>query len=254
MAKKKKHYSPQRIEYEKEYQRLLNRIRYWEKVHRMSYKAPKKATKNYEKATERIKQIRWTNLTKKDKEKAQRNFDIAYEQGKIDIPQLEKPDFTPHTESEFLSGDDGIDNDFWDDLPTEPVNSKEEIDAFIEEKIEEILDTSNLKYYSENMKGIFRSLLDNLRTYLGEEDFYNYLSNPETLSKLTEAAQGGMAFYKPDDSRRGMAGESYNAVLDFARILNNNVPLTPQQSEGLDEIIWSNAYMGSIDFEEGWLD
>lgn len=250
MANKKHKQSPLQKEWEKEYKLLKRRTKSWEKTHRVLYNdlpsKPKRVTK---KSIERLKNIRWKNISEEKRHEYRQDYEEAYENRELPIPEENIPPYSPPTEDDYYDDYFNDDQYWWDDTPNEPVKSREEIDAFIEETIESILDVSGIDRPNEAIRAIFSTLLDNLRFSIGDDAFYEFLSDSSTVQALTEAAQTGMATSPTKGGNGTEKQQAQDAISKFTFILNNKRPLSDTQARDLADIVESEGYYGGVSFD-----
>lgn len=251
MANKKKQPSQRKLEYEEEYKRLENRVKTWKKKYKILYTdMPKKVENPNIKSVEKLRKIRYNTLTEKQIKKYKEAYEEAYEEGLIPDPYKSKNPYTPNTEDTFNKGLDTPIEEEWEDTETEPVKSREEIDAFIDETIENILDVTGIDRPNETVRDIFYNLLDSLRRSLGDTAFYEYLSDPAVVEELTKAAQTGMATSPPKNSSDAVRQEAQDAITNFAYVLNRHRPLDSYQSKDLEEVVQTRGAYGGVIFED----
>ena len=250
MAKQKPKQTPLQKEYRHQFSLLKRRAKSWEKTHRFLIDdiptSPKKVTK---KQIERIKNIRISNLTEKQRQQYRENYETAYENRQLPIPEEEREPYTPPTENDFYYNTDNDDDYWWEDTPNEPVQSQAEIEAFIDETVENILNTSSIARPNEAIRGILRTLLDNLRASIGDKAYYEFLSDSSTVEELTEAAQTGMATSPTKTSNGSEKQQAQDAISKFTYTLNRHTPLDSYQAEQLSEVIETEGYYGGVSFE-----
>lgn len=250
MAKRKPKQTPLQKEYKHQLSLLKRRAKSWEKTHRFLVDdfqtTPKKVTR---KQIEKIKNIRISNLTEKQRRQYRENYETAYENRQLSIPEEELDPYTPPTEDDFYYNTDTDGDYWWEDTPNEPVQSQEEIEAFIDETIENILNTSNIARPNEAIRGILRTLLDNLRSSIGDKAYYEFLSDSSVVEELTEAAQTGMATSPTKSSNGSEKQQAQDAISKFTYTLNRHTPLDTYQAEQLSEVIESEGYYGGVMFE-----
>lgn len=250
MAKRKSKLTPLQQEYRHELSLLKRRAKSWQKTHRFLFTdiptEPKKITK---KSIQKIKNIRYSNLYEKQKNKYRIDYEEAYENRELSIPEEDINPYTPPTETDFYDDFDRYDDYWWEDTPNEPVQSKEEIDAFIDETIENILDVSNLTHPNESVRAILRTLLDNLRASIGDKAYYEFLSDSSVVYELTEAAQTGMATSPTKSSSGVEKQQAQDAISKFTYVLNQHKPLDAYQAEQLSDVIETEGFYGGVTFE-----
>ena len=250
MAKKKTKKTPLQIEYDKEYKLLKRRAKSWQKKHRMLYTdMPEKVSKPTRKSIEKIRNIRYSSFSEKEVKKHQTDYEEAYEERVIPDP-YEYNIYNPPSEYDYYNSDDFLEDNWWEPTDNEPAKSKEEIDAFIEETIENILDISGIDRPNEYIRDIFSTLLDNLRFSIGDTAFYEYLSDPSTVDELTQAAQTGMATSPTKDTSGAEKQQAQDAISKFTFVLNRHRPLDIYQTEQLEEVVQTHGLDGGVTFED----
>lgn len=250
MAKRKPKQTPLQQEYQRELSLLKKRAKQWQKTERILYNdfndKPKRITK---KLIQKVHNTRLSSFTEEQKKIYRENYERAYENKELLIPEDELKPYTPPTEDDFYDNA-GTDNDYWwEDTPNGPVQSQVEIEAFIDETIENILNTSNIARPNEAIRGILRTLLDNLRTSIGDKAYYEFLSDSSVVEELTEAAQTGMATSPTKSSNGSEKQQAQDAISKFTYTLNRHTPLDTYQAEQLSEVIESEGYYGGVMFE-----
>lgn len=251
MARKKKHLTKNQAEYNKELARLKRRISDWKKTHRILFEdIPDRPEKIYKKDIEQLRKIRWRSFTEEQKRKYRTNYEEAYEENQLPNPYDYDDIYSPHSETDFYNNDYDVDEDYWEDTGNEPAKSKEEIDAFIQETMDAILDINGIDRPNEYMRSIFQNLLNSLRSSIGDKAFYEYLSDPSTVDELTEAAQTGMATSPTKDTSGAEKPQAHDAIIKFTDTLNKHRPLDDYQSEQLEEVVSSYGYYGGVRFED----
>lgn len=211
---------------------LKRRAKYWEQKYHYKVDIPdisnvKRVTKQF---VQKLHDIRYTKLTEKQKKEYSRNYTRAYDRGEINIPQP-RTAYEPPTETQF------IDNDFqdfsqeWqedDDFSQEPIDTAEEIDAFINAMIDEIL---GKPLRNQEARDYLESLLWEARRNYGEKGFYDMLQDDSIVRSLQESAYTAQVV---SPTRNGdMRRETEVAIIDFATTLNSGRPLSLDQQEML---------------------
>lgn len=244
MSKKpKKKLTPNQAAWEKEMKLLRERANYWEKKFRAAFTdfpaKPKKITKE---AIERLRNIRWKNLTDEQKHQYRNVYDNMYDDGQI-TPNVPSKPYEPPTEDDWYNGrTDGPfePDESWND-ELDPVISEQEMDAWINERMFEILEDSR----NSEVRYMLEHLMVDAQQRMGTAEFYTYLQQPEVTEKLNRAAQNATKYLRrrnSSDATLGIPQESLNSINEFATILNQGRPLTPEQSYTL-------TTEGYIDFD-----
>ena len=251
MAKnKKKNLTKNQALWEKEYQLLKRRAKTWQSKHRMLFDDfPTKPEKIYEKDIQALRNIRYKKFTEEQIESYLQNYEDAYETGEIlDIRKDKKP-YEPPTQNDFETGNNTVDNEVWEDVDNEPVSSIAAIDAWIDDLMNAILDTSRIDIPNYEVREILENLLRNLKLQIGEREFYEYMSSGDVVSELTEIAYEGMSTSPLKGERGADAPGARNAIDKFTRVLNRHRPLTDKQSQDLSELIETGGYEGQVNFD-----
>ena len=250
MAKKSNKQTQLQKEWEKQYKLLKRRASSWKKVHRILYdKLPEKPKRVTKKAVEKLKETKWKHFTEEEKRTYRNKYEEAYEERIIPDP-YENDIYNPPTEYDYFNSNDFIEDSLWEDTENEPALSEEEIDAFIDETIDAILDINGIERVNENIRQIFQNLLDSLRNSLGDRGFYDFLSDPSIVDELTEAAQTGMATSPTKDTSGAEKPQAHDAIIKFTNTLNRHKPLDAYQAEQLEDVISSAGYYGGVRFED----
>lgn len=248
--KKKKNLTKNQALWEKEYKRLKNRASKWKSKHRILFEDfPVKPDKIYEKDIQALRNIRFRQFTEEQVQSYQENYEEAYETGRIPDKRKNKKPYEPPTQNDFETGNDTIDNEVWEDVDNEPVSSMEAIDAWIDDLMDAILDTSRIDIPNYEVREILENLLHNLKTQIGEREFYEYMSTGDVVSELTEIAYEGMSTSPLKGQRGADAPGARNAIDKFTRVLNRHRPLTDKQSQDLSELIETGGYEGQVNFD-----
>lgn len=250
MAKKRAK-SKQEQEYKHQLKLAKDRARRWQKTKRIAVSIEtKKKSESYTKAAERLKNIRLSQFSEQELQEYRTNYQEQYEKGEIKSPYTES-EYSPPTEDDYYADYNG---DYWyeepwDETPNKPAISTAEIDAFIEQTEEEILDVTGIDRPNEVIRGIFRVLLGNLHFSLGDEEYYKYLSNPAVVNQLTEAAQTGMSVSPTKATNGAEKATAQDAINKFTTVLNMGQPLDIYQSRQLSEVVETEGYNGGVIFE-----
>ena len=193
--------------------------------------------------------MKWKNLADVEKKKAREEYEYKYEQK---MPEVYKPEppYSPPSEQEFF------DNISFEELEyekqfvepeyeepdedgyTETVDSREEIERWIEQNIDTITVDRELDGVREQLESLILEAADAYGDY-GE--YLGYLE--ENASTLTNLAQKAMNGYRGKNGK--IYQEDSSAITEFATILNLNRPLDQSQAERFENEGWI-----SYDFNE----
>lgn len=213
---------------------LKRRTKYWEQKYHYKVDIPdlssvKHVTKQY---VQKLHDIRYKSLTEKQKKEYARNYTIAYDRGEINIPSPREA-YEPPTESQFVSNvyeDFSQGTEEFDDFSQEPIDTAEEIDAFINSMIDEILGES---MHNQDAREYLENLLWEARRNYGDKGFYEMLQDDSIVRSLQESAYTAQVV---SPTRNGdMRRETEVAIVDFATTLNSGRPLSIEQQE----MLWS---------------
>lgn len=248
MAKNKKpKLTKRQQEYKHELSLLKKRARRWQKTDRILFEdfssMPERVT---EKDIKKLRSIRKSTFTEKQKQTYRENYEEAYEQGRITIPEKNNKPYSPPTEQDYLNNQSIPTNEIWEDTDNEPAHYDAEIQAWIDDIIEAILDTSGIVRVNYAVRETFNSLLGQLRVQLGDKGFYEYMSTGQVVNELHNIAYTGMSTSPTKGTQAPGAGD---AIAHFTFILNNSTPLTDKQAEDLAEVIETEGYYGSVNFD-----
>lgn len=222
----------------REISNLKRRAKYWEQKYHYKVDIPdlsnvKRVTRQF---VQKLHDIRYTKLTEKQKKEYSRNYTRAYDRGEINIPQP-RTTYEPPTETQFIDNDFQDFSEEWqgdDDFSQEPIDTADEIDAYLEGVIDEILevDTSGL-HPGQSINYMARDQLENLlweaRRNYGDKGFYAMVQDKSFVSRLQEAACAAQLV--SNDKNGDLKEESKTEIIKFATILNNDAPLSLEQQE-----------------------
>lgn len=234
MANKKKYKSPQRKQYEHELYLLKNRQRDWLKTKHFVLPEiqEKKSHETYSEAAQRLRNITLSSFTKEQKEEYRKNYEIKYEAGDLTTDKKYNEPYTPPSEDTFYSGDNIINNNSWEETDNEPADEKAEYAAEIERLIDEIVAEADPRSGREYVRNILHGILNNSRTMKGDEEFYKTIKYNDTLGTLQKIADEAINKYiKKGEDAEGIVN---SLISQFATVLNDNRPLTDEQSYTLE--------------------
>lgn len=210
MAKRKPKLTPNQKEYNKQIRLLEKRIENWERTKQIRYtdipERPKRITK---KDIDRIKNIQYKNFSQEERDRYHKEYIDYYENDSIG-PE--------HTD--------------------EPVKTEAEMDAWLDETFNQILNPSLIEREREGAKDILRNLLDTAKAELGVKPMYEYLQQPNVVDKLQTYASEYISSYQRKDG----TDTGSTPLVKFAETLNLGRPLTQEQ----DEIL---TMYGTIDLD-----
>ena len=196
----------------------------------------------YKEDIERLKNINWKNIADVEKKKAREEYEYKYEQK---MPEIYKPEpqYVPPSEQDYYDNPDygedeepypWTDEEFEDedeDGYTETVDSREEIEKWIEQNIDTITVDRELDGVREQLESLILEAADAYGDY-GE--YLGYLE--ENASTLTNLAQKAMNGYRGKNGK--IYQEDSSAITEFATVLNLNRPLEQSQAERFENEGW----------------
>ena len=199
-------------QYRHEFELLKRRAKYWEQKYGINITLPEKVTKPRKKDITNLKQMRWDKVSKEHYENAGRYIPPIeqdfYDQ--IEPPDIEQPEW----------------NRAYGELSPEPAITEEEMEAWLEEKIEQIVNPTLLERERAGAKQTLRNILYSAKESMGTVNFYKMLQEPETAAKLEDAATRYINSY-----RRRNGTDGGDAPLEtFAETLNANRPINDEDS------------------------
>ena len=239
----KKRLTPNQSEWLEEYRKALNRVESWKNKFHAVFDMPNKPETIYKEHIERLKNISWKKIADAEKKKAREEYEYKYEQK---MPEIYKPQppYTPPTEQDYFDnpyyGDD-YDQEREEQYPewdeededgyTETVDSREEIEHWIEQNIDSITVDRELDGVREQLESLILEAADAYGDY-GE--YLGYLE--ENASTLTNLAQKAMNGYRGKNGK--IYQEDSSAITEFATVLNLNRPLDQSQAERFENEGW----------------
>ena len=227
--------------YEKAYKRYQNRRISWvEKFHAVVKEIPHvKYAKNItEESIKRLERERWPKFSERKKKSAQKEYEQQYEEGKEGI-YFPKPPYTPPTEEDWLKVpyEDILprtapppDTEPDDDGYKDPVDSRAEIMAWIDRNIY----STTVERENEGAKEKLERLVIEAADQYGDDTAY-YIHLENNAARLNQLAEQVIKYH-----RKGSYGysEELVALTEFATILNLGRPLSPHESERLENEGW----------------
>lgn len=223
-----------------EVRKLRNRIKQWERKYHISFEdIPNMPQTVRKQDIERIKQIKYKNLSEAEIKRAKFNYQWKYEQSELPSQYKPKQEYTPPSEQDFY--DDSYDDYFEEPEPigNEPANSSREMDAWLDMLFNEILDYNDEGRNSE-ARDILQGLLNDARNRLGSQALYEYLEDGDNVSRLHNHAVNALS--GSPDKAGNLTGHQWHEIEQFAQILNLGRPLSQGQAEVLQQ-------EGFVDFD-----
>lgn len=219
--------TPLEKEYSKQLKLLKKRAKSWEKKYHIVYNIPKTPKTITKKSVEKLKNIQYKNFTDSQKKKFKREYNKSYDNGDIKKSNKKKS-YSPPTENDYIEQNEKVTHIYEDDFSDDDaLDVTEEYDAWVDDLINEILILDGPARNQEARNQIYNILWES-RHNLGDKAFYDLLSKGDTVTRLHElATRASMAYLKRGQSSSDVAD---SALLEFAYILNNNTPLTIDQT------------------------
>ena len=217
MAKKKPKLTPNQLEYQRQLKLLKRREKSWEKK---GYSfgvyipyIPSNPSRVTKKDIQRIKKIQFKNFTKIQREVARKNYEYEH---------------TPIDDNDFYDDSDYWFETDWHESP-EPIKTTQEMDAWLEETFNEILNPSVVDREREGAREILLTQLETSKRELGVKGMYEYLQQPDVVNKLQTYASEYISSYQRKDG----TDTGSTPLVKFCEVLNLGRPLTQEQNETL---------------------
>lgn len=218
MAKKKPKLTPNQLEYQRQLKLLKRRIKSWErKGYLFEIRIPEMPKRVRKKDIQKLKNIQYKKFTPEERNKAWGRYQIREELNRE--PEINY-------------------DDYWYEPDYEPVNTIAEMDAWLEETFNSILNPTLVDRERDGAKELLRGLLDDAKRELGTKAMYEYLQQPNVVDKLNTYASEYISSYQRKDG----TDTGSTPLVKFAEILNLGRPLTQDQDEEL-------TMYGTIDFD-----
>lgn len=219
-------------EYNRALYNLRRRIKYWEKKKHISVDIPKKPKKITQASIEKLQKITLKNLSKSSYEKAKERYEEKYETGEF---TRDLPYYTPPSEQDFIDNAGNIPFNYHEEEDEEEESTPEysqEFDAWVNDLIDSTLNTSGINFPNADAKEMLYDLINSARFAFGnDEQFYNFLNDPNTIEELQKHAFNAMATSPEKDG--SMKPSAAFEIVQFAQILNANRPLTGEQQDSI---------------------
>lgn len=209
MAKKKPKLTPNQLEYQKQLKLLKRRIKSWErKGYEFEIYIPETPERIRKRDIQKLKNIQFKRFSKEEKQLARYRHE--------EIEELNNTYYEDY-------------NDWYFEPTDEPVSSIAEMDAWLEETFNEILNPSLVERERDGAKEVLRNLLDTAKAELGVKSMYEYLQQPKVVDKLQSYASEYISSYQRKDG----TDTGSTPLVKFAETLNLGRPLTQEQDETL---------------------
>lgn len=218
MAKKKPKLTPNQLEYQKQLKLLKRRIKRWErKGFLYDYSLPETPKKVTKKDIQKLKNITFKKFTSEEKQELREKYRQREELIDESVPSS----------------------------INKPLSKREEIDVWLDDLIDEILNPSLIERERDGAKGLLYSLIDWARVRLGDDVFYDYLQDKSIVEKLKKAASEYIQSYV---DHKGVDHGAESLRL-FTETLNLGRPLTIQQAEDIEIYGRFDIDIGGTDYD-----
>ena len=209
MAKKKPKLTPNQLEYQKQLKLLKRRLKSWErKGYTFDVYIPETPERIRKKDIQKLKNIQFKRFSKEEKQLARYRHE-----------EIEERNNTYYEDY----------NDWCFKISNEPVSTVAEMDAWLEETFNEIINPSVIDREREGAKDLLYTLLEDAKRELGVKGMYNYLQQPQVVDKLNKYASEYVSSYK----KKNGTDTGSTPLNKFAETLNLGRPLTIEQDEML---------------------
>lgn len=159
--------------------------------------------------------------------------------------------YSPPTEDEYTSGTPAPIQtapdwqEEWGTQDKTPSDDYAEMEAWIEEKIDTILNPTLIEREREGAKELLQTIIDNARQQLGTKGFYEFLQDTENAAQLEAAAHAYMKSYK----RKNGTDTGEPQLERFVQTINLGRPLTDEQAYELQAYGTVNLDYSGTDYE-----
>ena len=223
-------------------ERLLNRAGDWVRKFHAVADIPTKPDRATKSAIQRLKETVWKKLDEPTRKQYRKEYEYRYENKMPEIYKP-KPTYTPPSEQDFynsitleeLEHERQFVDDNWYEEPdedgyTETVDSRAEIMAWIDRNIYSI----TVERENEGAKEKLERLVIEAADQYGDDTAY-YIHLENNTARLNQLAEQVIKYH-----RKGSYGyqEELVALTEFATILNLGRPLSPHESERLENEGW----------------
>lgn len=227
------------LQFQKELQNLRRRAKEWERKQGIKFTdfptMPERVTK---KDIQRVREIRLKNFTPQQVERYRKEYQY-------------RTNYEPPTEDQYLRDDydpywyEPEWDDSWGEESSTPALSTAEMEAWIQEKIDSILNPTLLEREREGAKELLRTIIDNAKEQIGTKGFYEFLQDPENAGKLEASAHAYLQSYQ----KKNGTDTGGPALEEFTETLNLNRPLTDEQAYELSTYGTVNFDYSGTDYD-----
>lgn len=221
-------------------ERLLNRAGDWVRKFHAVADIPTKPDRATKSAIQRLKEMVWKNLDEPTRNQYRKEYEYRYENKMPEIYKP-KPPYKPPSEKDFINNIPDVpqpasqppeesDEEPDEDGYAETVDSRAEIEAWIDRNIYAI----TVERENEGAKEKLERLVLEAADQYGDDASY-YIHLERNAARLNQLAEQVVKYH-----RKGSYGyqEELVALTEFATILNLGRPLSPHESERLENEGW----------------
>lgn len=227
------------LQFQKELQNLHRRAKEWERKQGIKFTdfptMPERVTK---KDIQRVREIRLKNFTPQQVAQYRKEYQYRTEYEPPTEDQYIRDDYDPYWyEPEW--------DESWGEESETPALSTAEMEAWIQEKIDSILNPTLLEREREGAKELLRTIIDNAKEQIGTKGFYEFLQDPENAGKLEASAHAYLQSYQ----KKNGTDTGGPALEEFTETLNLNRPLTDEQAYELSTYGTVNFDYSGTDYD-----
>ena len=221
-------------------ERLLNRAGDWVRKFHAVADIPTKPDRATKSAIQRLKEMVWKKLDEPTRKQYRKEYEYRYENKTPEIYKP-KPPYKPPSEKDFINNIPDVpqpasqppeesDEEPDEDGYTETVDSRAEIMAWIDRNIYGITVERENEGAREQLE---RLVIEAADAYCDDNAYYIYLES--NTARLNQLAEQVIKYH-----RKGSYGYQQEtvALTEFATILNLGRPLSPHESERLENEGW----------------
>ena len=226
-------------QFQRELVNLQRRAERWERKHQIKFTDfPSMPERVSQEDIQRVKEIRFKNFTQQQLEQYRKEYQY-------------RTNYEPPTEEQYYHNDydtywyEPEWDESWGEESKTPAISTAEMEAWIQEKIDSILNPTLVEREREGAKELLRTIIDNAKAELGTKGFYEFLQDPENAGKLEASAHAYLQSYQ----KKNGTDTGGPALEEFTETLNLNRPLTDEQAYELSTYGTVNFDYSGTDYD-----
>lgn len=226
-------------QFQRELTNLHRRAKEWERKQGIKFTDfPTMSERVAKKDIQRVREIRLKNFTPQQVEQYRKEYQYRTTYQPPTEDQYIRDDYDPYQyEPEW--------DDSWGEESEAPALSTAEMDAWIQEKIDSILNPTLVERERDGAKELLQAIIDNAKEQIGTKGFYEFLQDPENAGKLEASAHAYLQSYQ----KKNGTDTGGPALEEFVETLNLNRPLTDEQAYELSTYGTVNFDYSDTDYD-----